>query len=405
MSAGLFGLLDDVAALARLAAASVDDIGAAAGRATAKAAGVVIDDTAVTPQYVHGITADRELPMIKRIAIGSLRNKLLFILPAALLLSQFAPWLVTPILMLGATYLCYEGAEKVLGWFTGHEAHAAPTATVGEDAEKQMTSGAIRTDFILSAEIMVIALNEVASERFWSRFVILVVVAIVITAAVYGVVALIVKMDDIGLNLAQRSSKFAQKVGRGLVAAMPKLLSALSTIGTVAMLWVGGHILLLGTDTLGWHAPYGFVHHFEEWYTTRLSRGSAACWRGWSTPRHQRSSVWSSERSSSRSCTCCRSARRSTTKSTDSRVVSRLDRSRLTSADIAGSFRSSKVLDITDAQTGIAKQSKIARSGAISSNPPSSESHLDRCIAAGHRNEGHQAQVRMVEGARMCCSM
>jgi predicted DNA repair protein MutK len=267
MSAGLFGLLDDVAALARLAAASVDDIGAAAGRATAKAAGVVIDDTAVTPQYVHGITADRELPMIKRIAIGSLRNKLVFILPAALLLSQFAPWLVTPILMLGATYLCYEGAEKVVGWFhrnAGHDAHAAPTAAVGEDAEKQMTSGAIRTDFILSAEIMVIALNEVADQSFWPRFIILVVVALVITAAVYGVVALIVKMDDIGLSLAQRTSRFAQKIGRGLVAAMPKLLSALSTIGTVAMLWVGGHILLLGTDTLGWHAPYGLVHHAEE---------------------------------------------------------------------------------------------------------------------------------------------
>jgi uncharacterized protein len=268
MSAGLFGLLDDVAALARLTAASVDDIGAAAGRATAKAAGVVIDDTAVTPQYVHGITAERELPMIKRIAIGSLRNKLLFILPAALLLSQFVPWLVTPILMLGATYLCYEGAEKVVGWVHksgGHDAHAAPTALVGKDAERQMTTGAIRTDFILSAEIMVIALNEVADQAFWPRLVILVVVALIITAAVYGVVGLIVKMDDIGLGLAQRTSKFAQAVGRGLVAAMPKLLSALSTIGTVAMLWVGGHILLQGTDTLGWHAPYGLVHHAEEW--------------------------------------------------------------------------------------------------------------------------------------------
>lgn len=267
MSAGLFGLLDDVATLAKLAAASVDDIGAATGRATAKAAGVVIDDTAVTPQYVHGITADRELPMIKRIAIGSLRNKLVFILPAALLLSEFAPWLVMPILMVGATYLCYEGAEKMLGWLPGnhgHEAHATPMGPISGDAERQLTAGAIRTDFILSAEIMVIALNEVASERFWSRFIILVAVAVVITAAVYGVVALIVKMDDIGLHLAQRSSTFAQKVGRGLVAFMPKLLSALSTIGTVAMLWVGGHILLLGTDSLGWHAPYGFVHHFED---------------------------------------------------------------------------------------------------------------------------------------------
>ncbi|MGK2880866.1 MAG: DUF808 domain-containing protein [Mycobacterium sp.] len=264
MSAGLFGLLDDVAALARLAAASVDDIGAAAGRATAKAAGVVIDDTAVTPQYVHGITADRELPMIKRIGIGSLRNKLLFILPGALLLSQFLPELLTPILMLGATYLCYEGAEKVWGRIRGHESHAAPTSATGEDAEKQMTSGAIRTDFILSAEIMVIALNEVADQSFWPRLLILVVVALVITFAVYGVVALIVKMDDIGLSLAQRSSAFSQKVGRGLVTAMPKLLAALSAIGTVAMLWVGGHILLVGTDTLGWHTPYGFVHHIEE---------------------------------------------------------------------------------------------------------------------------------------------
>ncbi|CAN5469513.1 DUF808 domain-containing protein [soil metagenome] len=267
MSAGLFGLLDDVAALARLAAASIDDIGAASGRATAKAAGVVIDDTAVTPQYVQGIAAKRELPMIKRIALGSLRNKLLFILPAALLLSQFAPFLLTPILMLGATYLCYEGAEKVWHWFhkdDGHASAAAPTGPVTEDVERQMTSSAIRTDFILSAEIMVIALNEVADQPFVPRLIILIVVALVITAAVYGVVALIVKMDDIGLSLAQRSSRGAQKIGRGLVSAMPKLLTALSAIGTVAMLWVGGHILLVGTDTLGWHAPYGAVHHVEE---------------------------------------------------------------------------------------------------------------------------------------------
>ncbi|ABK72825.1 DUF808 domain-containing protein [Mycolicibacterium smegmatis] len=267
MSAGLFGLLDDVAALARLAAASVDDIGAAAGRATAKAAGVVIDDTAVTPQYVHGITAERELPIIKKIAIGSIRNKIVFILPAILLLSQFVPVLLTPILMVGATYLCYEGAEKVWGWFPGHhghDPHATPSAVTGADAEKSVVSGAIRTDLILSAEIMVIALNEVASEAFLPRLAILVVVAFVITAGVYGVVAAIVKMDDIGLHLAQRSSRIARKIGRGLVAGMPKLLSALATIGTVAMLWVGGHILLVGTDTLGWHSPYGVVHHLEE---------------------------------------------------------------------------------------------------------------------------------------------
>ncbi|MGE2734551.1 DUF808 domain-containing protein [Mycolicibacterium vaccae] len=264
MSGGLFALLDDVAVLARLAAASVDDIGAAAGRATAKAAGVVIDDTAVTPQYVHGIAAERELPIIKRIAIGSLRNKLVFILPAALLLSQFLPWLLTPILMLGATYLCFEGAEKVWGRIAGHESHGAPVATVGPDAEKQMVSGAVRTDFILSAEIMVIALNEVADQSFLPRLIILVVVAIVITAVVYGVVAAIVKMDDIGLHFSQRSSAFVQKIGRGLVKGMPKLLSALSVIGTVAMLWVGGHILLVGTDELGWHGPYSLIHHAEE---------------------------------------------------------------------------------------------------------------------------------------------
>jgi predicted DNA repair protein MutK len=264
MSAGLFALLDDVAVLARLAAASIDDIGAAAGKATVKAAGVVIDDTAVTPQYVQGISASRELPMIKRIAIGSLRNKLLFILPAALLLSIFAPWALPYLLMAGATFLCFEGAEKVWGWISGSDGHAVPAAVAGEDAEKTLTSGAIRTDFILSAEIMVIALNEVADQTFWLRLASLIVVAIVITAAVYGVVALIVKMDDAGLALAQRSSAFAQKLGRGLVAAMPKVLSTLSIVGTVAMLWVGGHILLAQSYEAGLKPPYGLVHHVEE---------------------------------------------------------------------------------------------------------------------------------------------
>ncbi|MET0896424.1 MAG: DUF808 domain-containing protein [Mycobacterium sp.] len=278
MSAGLFGLLDDVAVIARLAAASVDDIGAAAGRATAKAAGVVIDDTAVTPQYVQGIEPSRELPIIKKIALGSLRNKLLFILPAALLLSQFVPWLLTPILMLGATYLCYEGAEKVWGRIRGHDAHAAPVAEAGPEAEKLMVTGAVRTDFILSAEIMVIALNEVADQSFFPRLIILVVVAFVITAIVYGVVAGIVKMDDVGLHLTKRSSSFAQRIGRGLVAFMPKLLAALSLIGTVAMLWVGGHILLIGVDELGWHAPYGLVHHAEEYVHDVGGVGGVLAW-------------------------------------------------------------------------------------------------------------------------------
>ncbi|TFV53620.1 DUF808 domain-containing protein [Blastococcus sp. TF02A-35] len=263
MAGGLVALLDDVAVLARAAAASIDDIGAAAGRASIKAAGVVVDDTAVTPQYVHGLNADRELPIIRKIALGSLRNKLLIILPAILLLSQFLPWLLTPILMIGGAYLCYEGAEKIWHRVSGH----AETHEKVEDAlpdEKTIVSGAVRTDFILSAEIMVISLNEVASEAFLSRAVILVVVAIGITVLVYGVVGLIVKMDDIGLNLAQRPAKGVASFGRGLVKGMPKLLSALTVVGTAAMLWVGGHIILVGTDELGFHPLYAFVHHLEE---------------------------------------------------------------------------------------------------------------------------------------------
>jgi predicted DNA repair protein MutK len=265
MSGGLFALLDDVAALARLAAASIDDAGAAAGRASLKATGVVIDDTAVTPQYVAGLAAERELPIIKKIAIGSLRNKLLFILPAALLLSQSLPDLLTPLLMIGGTYLCFEGAEKVWERIAGHDDHVGDLETVTHSPhdEHELVAGAIRTDFILSAEIMVIALKEVADEAFASRLVILAVVAVLITALVYGVVAIIVKMDDMGLHLTGRSSRTAQLVGSGLVGAMPRLLGVLSVVGTVAMLWVGGHILLVGADDLGWHGPYSLVHHLE----------------------------------------------------------------------------------------------------------------------------------------------
>ncbi len=266
MSGGLAALLDDIAALAKLAAASVDDIGAAAGKAGSKSLGVVVDDTAVTPRYVHGFTANRELPIIRRIAVGSIRNKLLFILPAALLLSQFVPWLLTPILMVGGTYLCYEGAERIWEVVSGHheEGHELPAAAQGRDHEDVMVRGAITTDFILSAEIMVIALNEVADEPLLSRAIILTLVAIAITALVYGVVAVIVKMDDVGLYLAERENPMSQRIGRGLVKAMPALLRALSTIGIVAMLWVGGHILLVGMDELGWHWLYDAVHHAEE---------------------------------------------------------------------------------------------------------------------------------------------
>jgi hypothetical protein len=256
-------LFDDVALLARAAAASVDDVGAAAAKAGVKAAGVVVDDTAVTPQYVRGLDAKREIPIIRRIAIGSLRNKLLIILPAILLLSEFLPWLLTPILMVGGAYLCYEGAEKI--WHRvkgGHDDHA--TTEEAAPDEDTLVRGAVRTDFILSAEIMVISLNEVASEGFWSRAAILAVVGLLITILVYGVVALIVKMDDAGLRLAKTGRKGVAGLGRGLVKGMPKLLSALTVIGTVAMLWVGGHILLVGADELGLHAPYDALHHVEE---------------------------------------------------------------------------------------------------------------------------------------------
>ena len=263
MSAGLAALLDDVAVLARAAAASVDDVAAGAGRASVKAAGVIVDDAAVTPRYVQGFEPARELPVIKRIAVGSLRNKLLFILPAALLLSELLEWLLTPLLMVGATYLCYEGAEKVWELLRPHHvAHEAEAAA--EQDEEHLVKGAIRTDFILSAEIMVISLDEVADEPLLSRALILVVVAFAITAIVYGAVALIVKMDDVGLNLARTRDGGAAKLGTGLVHAMPIVLSVLSKVGIAAMLWVGGHILLVGLDELGVHFLYDAVHHLEE---------------------------------------------------------------------------------------------------------------------------------------------
>ena len=265
MAGGLVGLLDDVAALAKLAAASIDDVGAAAGRASVKAAGVVVDDTAVTPGYVRGLAAERELPIIRQIATGSLRNKLLFILPVAIVLSEVAPTLVEIILMAGGAFLCYEGAHKIVNALSGDDHdHDVPVTMLGPDAEKATVAGAIRTDFILSAEIMVISLKEVIDEPFVTRGVILAVVALLITVVVYGVVAAIVKMDDVGLALTRRPQRRAQRTGRALVRAMPVLMRWLSTIGIAAMLWVGGHILLVGADELGWHGPYAVVHNLEE---------------------------------------------------------------------------------------------------------------------------------------------
>ena len=232
-----------------MAAASVDDVSAAAGRASMKAAGVVVDDAAVTPGYAMGFSPQRELPIIGKIAIGSLKNKFLILLPGALLISAFAPWALTPLLMLGGAYLCFEASEKLWEKVAGHgEGEVSPDelALASDEQEKKMVGSAIRTDLILSAEITAIALADLAERPLATQAAALAVVGLLITVAVYGAVALIVKMDDIGLHLAERRSAAAQALGRGLVHAMPMVLAALATIGTAAMLWVGGGILVHG---------------------------------------------------------------------------------------------------------------------------------------------------------------
>jgi predicted DNA repair protein MutK len=257
MPSGLIALLDDVATLSKLAAASMDDIGAAATKASAKAAGVVIDDAAVTPRYVTGLSPKRELPIIWKITKGSLRNKLLIILPIALLLSAFAPWAIPILLIVGGSYLAFEATEKILEALVGdHHAEEELLETdTPEELEARQVSGAIRTDFILSAEIMVIALSTLEGMGFWMQAGALVAVAIGITVAVYGVVALIVKLDDIGLHLAEKPNGAARAFGNGLVHVVPKIMKALSVIGTAAMLWVGGGIILHAFAEMGVHGP------------------------------------------------------------------------------------------------------------------------------------------------------
>lgn len=266
MPSGLLALLDDVAAIAKLAASSVDDVAGAAGKASAKAAGVVIDDTAVTPGYVVGLTPERELPIIAKIAKGSIRNKLIFILPGALALSAFAPWALTPLLMVGGSYLCFEGAEKIIEMVAGHghgEEEVAQAASV-EELEAQSVSGAVRTDFILSGEIMAIALAELSGQTLVQQALALLVVAILITAGVYGVVGLIVKLDDIGLKLAKRADAGSKALGAGLVHAMPIIIGILGPLGTVAMLWVGGGIFVHGLEEFGWEALPHAIHAVAE---------------------------------------------------------------------------------------------------------------------------------------------
>ena len=284
MPTGLVALLDDISVIAKAAAASIDDVGVAAAKAGTKAAGVVIDDAAVTPSYVTEFTPDRELPIIWQIAKGSLKNKLLFLLPGALLLSEFLPWAITPLLMMGGLLLCYEGAEKVLEKLGGAK-HGETLEDPVEDLasfEQERVSGAVRTDLILSAEIMAIALAEVADQPLLSRGLILALVGVVITVAVYGAVALIVKMDDIGLHMVkERSSAAAKAIGRGLLHAMPRLLTALSAIGTLAMLWVGGHILVDGASKLGFKPPYDAIHAVE--HAVHEASGALGGVLGWLT--------------------------------------------------------------------------------------------------------------------------
>lgn len=270
MSVGLLALLDDVAFMVRSAAASLDDVAAQAARAGTKAAGVVIDDAAVTPRYVVGFAAERELPIVGKIALGSLRNKLLFLLPGALALSAFAPWAITPLLMLGGAYLCYEGAEKVYEAVVPHHAHGdaeeAAAGAGGDPAlEERRVAGAIKTDFILSAEIMAITLAALPEGSIWMKAVVLAIVGIGITVAVYGAVALIVKADDAGLVLARSTAQppfgsLLRGIGRGVVKGMPVLLKLLSIVGTAAMVWVGGGILLHGLEGYGLSAPAHWAH-------------------------------------------------------------------------------------------------------------------------------------------------
>lgn len=261
---GLIALLDDVAALAKVAAASLDDVVGQAAKAGAKAAGAVIDDAAVTPKYVHGFEAARELPIVWRIAKGSIKNKLVILLPVALLLSAFAPWMIPPLLMLGGAYLCFEGAEKILHAIFPHEEHDADEAGPSVSAahlEEAKVAGAIKTDFILSAEIMTIALAALPPSNVAFQVAALALVAVGITALVYGSVAVIVKADDVGLHMAGNGRlSVTRAAGRGIVKGMPGFMKMLTIVGTAAMLWVGGSIILHGLDVMGVPGPAHFIH-------------------------------------------------------------------------------------------------------------------------------------------------
>jgi predicted DNA repair protein MutK len=284
MPSGLAALLDDIAAIAKLTATSLDDVTAAAGQAGSKAVGVVVDDAAVTPSYAMGFTPERELPIVWKIAVGSLRNKFFFLLPGALLLSAFAPWVVTPVLMLGGAYLCFEATEKIIEAISRKAKNVETTPEVAElalscpEMEKQRVSGAIRTDLILSGEIMAIALATVADKPLLIQAGALVVVSLLMTVGVYGVVGLIVKMDDIGIHLAARRLSLTRSFGRGLVKSMPYVLRALTLIGTAAMLWVGGGIIVHGLDHYGMNMVPHLIEKLSEMARHTPGIGSITAW-------------------------------------------------------------------------------------------------------------------------------
>lgn len=286
---GLLALLDDVAALAKLASAQLDDVAGQAAKVGAKTAGVVIDDTAVTPKYVQGLPAARELPIVWRIARGSFFNKLVILLPVAMLLDAFAPWVLTPLLMIGGAYLCFEGAEKIAHLFSASDHHEHVPETLDQaHLERERVAGAIKTDFILSAEIMTISLSAIEADGVLQKGLVLAAVAIGITVVVYGSVAILVKADDVGLRISQVGRLAATRaLGRAIVRGMPSLMTAISTIGTAAMLWVGGSIVIHGVEDLGWSAPAHIIkdvaysvsdggsNGFLNWLTTATLDGVA----------------------------------------------------------------------------------------------------------------------------------
>ena len=262
MASSLLILLDDIATI-------LDDVAVMSKMAAKKTAGVLGDDLALNAQQVSGVRTDRELPVVWAVAKGSFVNKLILV-PAALLISVVAPWLITPLLMIGGLFLCYEGVEKVLHSLhhkkakTEEEASQELTAIETDMAtfEKDKVKGAIRTDFILSAEIVVISLGTVATATFSTKVMVLSVIAILMTVGVYGFVAMIVKIDDLGLYLTQQASSFKQTIGRGLLAFAPKLMKTLSLVGTIAMFLVGGGIISHGVPLLH-HLTEGSVDYAE----------------------------------------------------------------------------------------------------------------------------------------------